>query len=30
LHDRTSGAIGDARVIGTFVDGVAVHDDLPG
>ena len=25
-----SGPIGDAKVIGTFVEGVAVHDELPG
>ena len=30
LHDPGSGPIGDARVIGTFVEGVAVHDELPG
>ena len=30
LHDPGSGPIGDARVIGTFVEGFAVHDELPG
>ncbi len=30
VYDRASGPIGDARVIGTFVEGVAVHDELPG
>jgi predicted amidohydrolase YtcJ len=30
IHDPASGPIGDARVIGTFVEGVAVHDALPG
>ena len=30
IHDPGSGPIGDARVIGTFVEGVAVHDELPG
>jgi predicted amidohydrolase YtcJ len=29
LYDPGSGPIGDARVIGTFVEGVAVHDELP-
>ncbi len=27
LFDRASGAIGDARVVATFIDGVAVHED---
>ena len=30
LYDPGGGPIGDARVIGTFVEGVAVHDELPG
>ncbi len=30
VYDPGSGPIGDARVIGTFVEGVAVHDELPG
>ena len=30
VDDPASGPIGDARVIGTFVEGVAVHDELPG
>ena len=30
VYDPASGPIGDARVIGTFVEGVAVHDELPG
>ena len=30
LIDPGSGPIGDTRVIGTFVEGVAVHDELPG
>ena len=27
LFDRDAGAIGEARVVGTFVDGIAVHED---
>ena len=27
LFDRGAGAIGDARVVGTFIDGVAVVED---
>ena len=27
LFDRAAGAIGDARVVATFIDGVAVHED---
>ena len=27
LFDRGAGAIGDARVVGTFVEGVAVYED---
>ncbi len=27
LFDRAAGAIGEARCIGTFVDGVAVYED---
>lgn len=27
LFDRASGEIGEARVIATFIDGVAVHED---
>ena len=27
LFDRGAGAIGEARVVGTFVDGVAVYED---
>ena len=29
LFDRGAGPIGEARVVGTFVEGVAVHDELP-
>jgi predicted amidohydrolase YtcJ len=29
IHSPDSGPLGDARVIGTFVEGAAVHDELP-